>query len=309
MWNYYKTVVVNSVNAEDGQPMFAKNAKVFDPIKREMVDAVNVWRNGQYDPAKIEAIYKTVGYPGEKAKLTIKCDGLIPEAAEDVHDLGLYQLTFKVEMDGKFLSDWASPAYQGFFKPIVVGLNITDENAEGEALAKYIAEQITLALPENNHFIKVSVDGTNVVVDATDDYMFFQKENPVKFEKYEVVGCDTCLGEYIPKKIEVEVVEGKQPFATGTWLLENQRLPNSNNFRYFGFNDEMPLAGATYVQYTFDYRSERPGLGGHSGVGQGIEAITTHTFYCVKGEVADAFEAAFAGVTLVETEGSAKSDE
>lgn len=212
-------------------------------------------------------------------------------------------------MDGKFLSDYASPAYQGFFKPIVVGLNITDENAEGAALAEYIAEQIKLALPENNEFIKVSVDGTNVVIDATDNYMLF-KEEAVKFEKYEVVGCDTCLGEYIPKKIEIEVVEGKQPFATGTWILENLRLPNTLNYRYFGSNDEMPVAGLTYTQYTFDYASERPGLGGHSGVGQGITAITTHTFYVAPEAVAD-FETAFADVKggIVETEGSAKSEE
>lgn len=290
MWNYYKTVVINSDVAEDGHDMFFKSDVVRDgAIVKD--GAVNVWRNGQYDLEKIGKITETPGYKGENAKLTIKCDGLIPEAAEGVHDLGLYQLSFKVEMDGKFLSDYASPAYQGFYKPIVVGLNVTDENVEGAALAKYIAEQIKLALPENNEFIKVSVDGTNVVVEATDNYMLFKKEN-VKFEKYEVVGCDTCLGEYIPKKIEVEVVEGKQPFATGTWILENLRLPNTLNYRYFGSNDEMPVAGALYTQFTFDYVSDRPGLGGHSGVGQGITAITTHTFYVAEGAVA-AFKEAF----------------
>lgn len=72
----------------------------------------------------------------------------------------------------------------------------------------------------------------------------------------------------------------------------------------------MPVAGLTYTQYTFDYASERPGLGGHSGVGQGITAITTHTFYVAPEAVAD-FEAAFADVKggIVETEGSAKSEE
>lgn len=290
MWNYYKTVVINSDKAEDGHDMFFKSDVVRDgAIVKD--GAVNVWRNGQYDLEKIGKVTETPGYKGENAKLTIKCDNLIPEAAEGVHDLGLYQLSFKVEMDGKFLSDYASPAYQGFFKPIVVGLNITDDNAEGAALAEYIAEQIKLALPENNEFIKVSVDGTNVIIDATDNYMLF-KEDTVKFEKYEVVGCDTCLGEYIPKKIEVEIVEGKQPFATGTWILENLRLPNTLNYRYFGSNDEMPVANAIYTQFTFDYVSDRPGLGGHSGVGQGITAITTHTFYVAEGAVA-AFKTAF----------------
>ena len=296
MWNYYKTVVINSAKAEDGHDMFFKG----DVVRgTELVKdgAVNVWRNGQYDIEKVGKITKTEGYKGENAKVTIKCAGLIPFEEVDgvkVYDLGLYQLTFKVEMDGKFLSDWASPEYNGFYKPFVIGLDMNEAVVDSDAtVANYIAEQIKLALSETYQFIKVSVEGTDVVIEATDNYMILKPEN-FRFEKYEVVGCDTCLGEYIPKKMEVELVkEGKQPFATGTWLLENQRLPNSNNFRYFGFNDEMPIAGALYNQYSFDYRSERPGLGGHSGVGQEIAAITSHTFFVMQGEAAEAFEAAF----------------
>ena len=307
MWNYYKTVVINSATAEDGNKMFMvtegeKKVEVFDPIKGQMVPAVNVWRNGQYDLAKITKIYKTVGYPGENAEVIIRCANIIPEAAEGVNDLGLYQLTVKVEMDGKFLGDWASPEYNGFYKPFVIGLDVNDETVE--RMADYLAEQINLALAENNKFIKVESDGTDVTIKATDNYMILKPEN-FKFEKYEVVGCDTCLGEYIPKKMTVEVVkEGKQPFATGTWLLENQRLPNSNNYRYFGFNDEMPIAGLTYTQYTFDYETERIGLGGHSGVGQGIRAITNHTFFVAPDAVA-AFEAAFGADKIVKTAHSA----
>ena len=297
MWNYYKTVVINSATAEDGHDMFFKG----DVVRgTELVKdgAVNVWRNGQYDLDKVQPITKTEGHVGKNAKVSIDCTNLIPyEEVEGkrIYDLGLYQLTFKVEMDGKFLSDWASPEYNGFYKPFVIGLEMTEDNREGNKASKYIAEQINLALAENNKFIKVYNYGDDVVIEATDNYMILNPEN-FKFEKYEVVGCDTCLGEYIPKKIVVKVDQkGEQPFATGTWLLENQRLPNSNNFRYFGFNDEMPVAGALYNQYSFDYRSERPGLGGHSGVGQEIAAITSHTFFVMQGEAAEAFEAAFAG--------------
>ena len=292
MWNYYKTVVVNSAVAEDGHDMFFES-EVFSPEKNAMTKAVSVWRNGQYDVEKLGKITKTEGYKGENAKLVIDCANLIAEAEDGVKDLGLYQLTFKVEMDGKFLSDWASPVYQGFYKPFVIGLDVNDVTVE--KMAEYLCEQINLALAENNKFIKVSFEGDNLTIEATDNYMILKPEN-FKFEKYEVIGCDTCLGEYIPKKIREYITvekEGKVPFATGTWLLENQRLPNTNNFRYFGFNDEMPVAGAIYNQYSFDYRSERPGLGGHSGVGQEIAAITNHTFFVMQGEAADAFEAAF----------------
>ena len=300
MWNYYKTVVINSATAEDGHDMFFKS-KVFSPEQNKMVEAASVWRNGQYDLAKVGKITKTVGYPGENAKLVIDCSKLIAQVDQDLngdgakpdYDLGLYQLSFKVEMDGKFLSDWASPEYKGFYKPFVIGLDVNEANVE--KMAEYLCEQINLTLAENNKFIKVSYEGDELTIEATDNYMILKPEN-FKFEKYEVVGCDTCLGEYIPKPIKEEwfttVKPGKQPFATGTWLLENQRLPNSNNFRYFGFNDEMPVAGLVYTQYTFDYVSDRPGLGGHSGVGQGITAITTHSFFVAPEAVAD-FEAQF----------------
>ena len=286
MWNYYKTVVINSPVAEDGHEMFFETA--------EGSKIVNVWRNGQYDLTKIVdgKITETPGQRGSNAKMTLECAGLIPEAMDGVKDLGLYQLSFKVEMDGKFLSDYATPAYQGFYKPILVGLDMNDVTTESDAVvAKYIAEQIKAALPENNPFIKVSVVGTDVVIDATDNYMFFRPE-AVKFEKYEVVGCDTCLGEYIAKPITVKVDAGQQPFATGTWILENLRLPNTLNYRYFGSNDEMPIANEIYTQFTFDYVSDRPGLGGHSGVGQEIKAVTTHTFY-VAAPAVEAFKAAF----------------
>ena len=294
MWNYYKTVVINSATAEDGNKMFSATT-VFNPETGKVdAPAVNVWRNGQYDLAKIGKITKTKGYKGENAKLVLDCSKLIAEAEDGVQDLGLYQLTFKIEMDGKFLSDWASPEYNGFYKPFVIGLDVNEANVE--KMAEYLCEQINLALAENNKFIKVSYEGDSLTIEATDNYMVLKPEN-FKFEKYEVVGCDTCLGEYIPKKIQEYITveeEGKQPFATGTWLLENQRLPNSNNFRYFGFNDEMPIAGAIYVQYSFDYVSDRPGLGGHSGVGQGITAITNHTFFVIESAAKD-FETAFAG--------------
>jgi hypothetical protein len=310
MWNYYKTVVINSATAEDGHPMFFES-EVFSPEKKDRVKAASVWRNGQYDLDKISGvIYKTVGYPGENAVLEINCEGIIPtqtlvEGGNPEPEFGLYQLSFNVEMDGKFLSDWATPNYKNFYKPIVVGLDLHTEDAE--ELAAYIVEQINLALPENNKFIKVEAKGGKVIITATDNYMILKPEN-VKFERYEVVGCDTCLGEYVPKNIAVvyakndkgEEMKGKQPFATGTWLLENQRLPNSNNFRYFGFNDEMPIAGAIYVQYSFDYVSDRPGLGGHSGVGQGITAITNHTFFVEK-NAAPEFEKVFAGKTFKNT--------
>ena len=46
MWNYYKTVVINSADAEDGNKMFSATT-VFNPETGKVdAPAVNVWRNG-----------------------------------------------------------------------------------------------------------------------------------------------------------------------------------------------------------------------------------------------------------------------
>lgn len=199
-------------------------------------------------------------------------------------------------MDGKFLGDYASPLHD-FYKPIVVGFSIS-EGATAAQVAEIIAEKIKLAIPDNNKFINVENTKGNAVITVTltDYYMFVKKENVV-LQKLVLPACgETCIGEY--EEVEGvtfnETQKAQQPFATGTWLIENQRIPNSSNFRYFGLNGEMPIANAKYVQYTFDYAQDRPGLGGHSGVGQNITAITNHTFFVID-SAAKSFETAFAG--------------
>lgn len=223
---------------------------------------------------------------GKKQIFTLTCTAL---------EEGDYLLTIKVSMDGKFLSDYASPAYNGFYKPIVVNFCVT-EGASAANVAELIAEKLNLALPENNKFVKIEhVKGNAAITVTATDYYMFVNEDDVVLQKLTLPACgDTCVGEYVIVGGVTfnETQKAQQPFATGTWLLENQRLPNSNNFRYFGIN-EMPIASAKYVQYTFDYAQDRPGLGGHSGVGQGITAITNHTFFVIE-SAAKAFEDAFA---------------
>lgn len=58
----------------------------------------------------------------------------------------------------------------------------------------------------------------------------------------------------------------------------------------------------TYVQFSFAYESPRPQLGGLSGVGQAMTAVTRHVYYVPK-SLATEFEQAFTnlGVSVVAT--------
>lgn len=157
----------------------------------------------------MQKITKTKAVEGQKQELTLTCTAL---------EAGEYLLSLKIEMDGKFLSDYASPAYNGFYKPIVVAFKVAD-NATADAVAATVAEKIALALPENNKFIIVEyTSGAVVTLKATDYYMFIKPEDVVLQVSVLPACGDSCLGEYVDATgiTAKTTVEAKQPFATGT---------------------------------------------------------------------------------------------
>lgn len=88
---------------------------------------------------------------------------------------------------------------------------------------------------------------------------------------------------------------GKEGFGTYSFLLHNLRLPTSARTRAFGINqDETPIVGAKYNQYTIHYCTNR-GVLGLNAVGDTVKSVTTHVFY-VKSELAADFEAALAKI-------------
>lgn len=126
---------------------------------------------------------------------------------------------------------------------------------------------------------------------------------------YDETTCDSCMGEYLDaisifdrsegaQTAATIEVEGVVPFATGEWLIENLRFPTYPNIRYWGVGDQdRPIPGVVYVQYSFGYESPRPQLGGLSGVGQAMYAVTRHVYYVPESLSAE-FEQAFKDLGL-----------
>lgn len=297
MFKYTKEVIINSPKNGEGTTMFPDAGD----------GRIRVYRAGDYDPAKIvdKKIYKTVGKPAVVATLKLECKDLIKSNDVDgvkSYEIGLYQLSINVKMDGKFLGEFAYPNYAAFRKPVMVGFEVDAAlAADGEKLATKLEELFNMAIPYNNQFVKVTRDGSALNFVASDPYMFFPKEE-VLLERYDPTMCDSCLGEYMVRDIEANVTNttNVKPFATGEWLIENLRFPTYPNFRYYAAGkDEYPIPGVVYTQYSFAYDSPRPGYGGLMGVGQKVEAVTRHIFYVAEGAVAD-FEKAFEACTITE---------
>ncbi len=325
MFQYTHEMILNSLVAEDGTdkarvvvlPASASSVSTNHLKLRDDMElvkdekAVSIQRFGEYKVRNIlgQKVFKTPGVRGKKSVMTIDCDGLIAKDEAGVYEAGLYNFTFSIKMPNRFYGEYAHPAFLGFFKPVMIGFEVTASvAADGEKLANLLANDLKLVIPENNKFLLVKVDGSKVVLTIPDVYGHFGE---YRFERYDSTLCDSCLGDYFKKEVDdkITVEDGVEPFATGQWLIENLRFPSYPNIRYAAINeDEYPLAGSLYTEYTFTYCANRIGFGGMSGVGQEVAASTKHVLY-VENSLVDDFDAVLeeAGLELVEPE--TKSDE
>ena len=166
--------------------------------------------------------------------------------------------------------------------------------------------------------LRASNNGAFVTIEATNEYQRFKRVDLEKFEKtpdeYPYSGKYTVIKSLsnLDSKTSTQLngttegfFAGKEGFGTYSFLLHNLRLPTSARTRAFGINqDETPIIGAKYNQYTIHYCANR-GVLGLNAVGDTVKSVTTHVFY-VKSDLASAFEALLGQVGSV-TEASAKA--
>lgn len=269
----------------------------------------SIQRFGEYKTRNVlgQKMYKTPGVRGKKSVMTIDCDGLIAKDSSGVYEAGLYNFVFNIKMPNRFYGEYAHPNYMGFFKPVMIGFEVTPEMAaNGTKLASVIARDLNLVIPSNNKFVYVKTNGSKVVITIPDVYGHFGEYT---FERYDPTMCDSCLGEYVGRDVteHITIEDGLEPFATGQWLIENYRFPSYPNVRYAALNeDEYPIAGALYTEYTFTYCANRIGFGGMSGVGQEVSAVTKHVLF-VENSLVEDFEKVIkeADIEIVEPESTA----
>lgn len=124
--------------------------------------------------------------------------------------------------------------------------------------------------------IKASINGTKLVLTAVTE---FQRFHIVKLEKY--VESENPFAD-VWEEIEgvTKIVEkGQEGFGTYGWVLRNIKLPTNANTQAFApKQDEMPVPGAHYTQFTIHYCVNRGPLG-LNAVGDTVKSVTTSVFY------------------------------
>ena len=313
MFQYTHELIFNSLTMPDGSKRLVRNGGQTGPL--------TIKRGGEYWGRFIQdgKVYKTPGNVGVYEMLTIdveKLGQIFPGQDGAFMNPGVYQLNMFVKLlDPHALYEFGYPNYQSFGRHILVGFDVepTDEAAD---VALKIYESLEMAV-RKEEFVVGGLDESDEDAPAVGEFAenatviairanhYALRFAAVGVAAYDETTCDSCIGEYLPtidildnkntsKNAAEVVVNGVEPFATGQWLIENLRFPTYPNIRYAApFEEDRPVPGVVYVQYSFAYDSPRPQFGGLSGVGQKVEAITRHIYY-VPASLADEFEAAFA---------------
>lgn len=277
MFQYTHELVLNSINEE---------------ITKFANGKLTVERGGEYVPAYVQGgvIFQTNAVEGALDKITIKVGSLNLQAGHR------YALNMFVKLvDPHALFEYGYPNYNSFGKQVLLDF----ESVSAAVDAQTILDSILPQIMENDlSFVKGSVSGSDVVLEVGHTGLRFDS---LAYAEYDTTACDSCIGEYLDPKPLLDrmdwenadaavehTVEGVDPFGTGQWLIENLRFPSYPNIRYHAIGkDNMPIASEKYTMFSFAYESPRPGLGGLSGVGQKLEAVTRHIYY-VRGDASEA---------------------
>jgi hypothetical protein len=279
-------------------------------------------RGGEYwgNFVQDKKVYKTVGNEGVYEILKLDVEGLsevFPASNGGFMAPGTYQMNLFVKLlDPHALYEFGYPLYKNFGRHILIGFDVTSSDTAATVAAK-IYESLEMAVRKEEFALGTLEEGAEVLSDFVTDestvVAMRAKHYALRFDSlgiavYDEVGaCSSCVGEYLDTLSILDraedaetpatiAVEGVQPFATGQWLIENLRFPTYPNIRWAAVGEEnRPIPGVVYVQYSFAYDSPRPQFGGISGVGQKVEAVTRHIYY-VPESMASAFEAGFAGI-------------
>lgn len=290
MFNFTTTNVINSnKDLSTGLPLWTEQDATEDRGASLHVKRVN-----NFKADNVLAIYKAEAHDGENAKVNVDLSTLDGEKGDQFRILLYIGLT-QSSKNSRYANDLYYPGKQ-FSIDFVYG---DDAASTVEKLVKNIVKYE--AMVYGDKLLKVTQEGTSVVIEAVDEFQRFKTVNVEKFDPEANHG----MGEYntvitLDDLTEVDsndavttdnYFKGLEGFGTYSYILRNLRLPTTMRTRAFGVNqDETPIVGEKYNQYTIHYCVDRGNLG-MNAVGHAVKSVTTHVFFVRQGaELADAFE-------------------
>ena len=237
--------------------------------------------------ANVTSIYKAVGEPEQLAQATIT---LNEEAVPfdtmkegDILRLDLYIRPTESDHSSYYANDLN---HKG--RPFTVEFPwMTDGATTAKNLANLINKHGLLMLGDK--LLTVEVSNKVVTLKATTE---FQRFHVIDLYKFVDNGGNVYANEWekLPATGVITInPKGKEGFGTYSYILRNIKLPTTEHLRAFApKQNEMPIPGAIYNQYTIEYCVNRGTLGTNA-VGDQVTSVT-HIVLFVKNDLATKFE-------------------
>jgi hypothetical protein len=256
--------------------LFKGDSKYFD-----------VKRVNRFKVKNIRSVYKQDPVAQSNAKATIDMAKVATVLTTSKATKG----TFRVEIYVHLAQSNNNPLYSNTW--VVKGRPWTFEfSATSTEEAVDIVDKVIKMITKFKLFtmdteqLKATKEGTKLVLTAQDPYQIFSKVELQYFDPSigTTTGCCTPRGEYAPVENYgvtnvTTITPGNEGFGTFEWIMRNLRLPTAEQTRWNAlYQDDRPIVGATYTQYTLEYCENRGILGGDA-VGEETKSVTTHVFF------------------------------
>ena len=287
MFKFTQTIIVNSDKDSTGVARWTTGTDFFN-FKRALnfkkEHTMHIYKRAYSDPKLAKAILKM-----------------------DMTEAGNYRLALYVRLSGSQNSYYSNDfVFKG--KPFYVEFEVKNGD-NGNQIATRVANFIKkLQSLYGMKWLNISAVEDTIVIEAIDEYQRFKKvdieyfvpdTNMLTGGTFEVVKSAKPVDSEEYDGVN-QIHQGKEGFGTWWNLTKDLHLPTLDNVRFAGLNqEERPIMGAKYNQYTIYYRVNRGIVGGAGAVGEEVTSITCHVFY-VNVNFADSFEAGLKNIGTIE---------
>lgn len=283
MFQYTNTIVLNSLkDVTTGLDKIVKGT-----------DSIEVRRVNKFLKENVSAIHKRTASDPVIGKAEFTITNL---------DVGIYRLKLYIRLSGSQNSYYSNDfVFKG--KPFVYEFRITSGPTSGPTSATDVAKEIKRVIDKiqalyGDKYIRTEVKNNKLIIHGVDEYQLFTE---AKIQKLNTAANNPLTNEVYEDIIEGTITKSVEGFGTYTHILKDLRLPTIEARRFEAVNqEELPIPGMKYNQYTIYYTVDR-GLFGGAAVGQQVTSKTTHVFYVLE-SIAAKFEVELAVLGALTTE-------
>ena len=292
MFKYSVTSVINTIkDYTTDLPLFEGLAGETQTDGTVLEDRLKIKRGLEFKKSNIQAIYHRGYREAVKPEYKVALDTVAATP-------GIYRISLYVTLSGSQDERYANTrVLKG--KPIFVEFEVTaKENTAALVADKVVAiTKKYLQMVYEDKIINIVKDSTTgIIIKGISGEQRFSKVALEKWENNDWTVLDESINGVAGTKITVTAI-GDNGFGTYRNIIKDLRLPTAANTQWAHIaQDEIPVVGGMYDQYTIVYCVHR-GVLGSDAVGDDVTSITEHVFY-VKSDVIPDWNAALANAKL-----------